>query len=69
MTIWKYEEKTGSHRLVKLYAEEHGEGECLGDLNEEELRELVASFHPKIGVDAALQQLRYFGFLPLLIKD
>ena len=66
MTIWKYEEKAPTHTLVKFYREDHGEGEFLGDLSEEEVKALIAELDPKMGVDQAFSQLSYFGFVPLL---
>lgn len=66
MRIWKYEEKAATHTLVKFYLEEHGEGEFLGDLSEEEVKALIAEFNPKMGVEQAFSQLSYFGFVPLL---
>lgn len=66
MTIWRYEEKAATHTLVKLYREDHGEGEFLGDLSEEEVKALIAELKPKMGVEQAFSQLSYFGFVPLL---
>jgi len=66
MRLWKYEEKAANHRLVKFYSEDHGEGEFLGDLSEEEVKVLIAEMNPKMGVEQAYSQLCYFGFVPLL---
>ena len=38
MKIWQYREEKETHLLVKLYKEDHGEGEFLGDLDEESIR-------------------------------
>lgn len=66
MTIWRYKEKAATHTLVKLYREDHGEGEFLGDLSEEAVKALIAELKPKMGVEQAFAQLSYFGFVPLL---
>ncbi len=69
MTIWRYEEKAATHTLVKLYREDHGEGEFVGDLSEEEIKGIIEKLKPKIGVEQAFSQLMYFGFVPLLSID
>ncbi len=67
MNIWKYEEQKESHKLVKLYKENHGEGELLGDLCEEEIKKLILEIKPNIKIDQAYGTLVYFGMLPILI--
>lgn len=67
MNIWKYEEKKETHRLVKLYKENHGEGELLGDMSEEDIRSLILEIKPDINVDQAYGTLVYFGLLPILV--
>lgn len=67
MKIWKYEERSSGHALVKLYAEEHGEGELLGEFSDDEARALIASIKPDANIDKELHRLKYFGFLPLLV--
>ena len=67
MTIWKYEENKDTYRLVKLYAEDHGEGEYIGDLNEESIRRIILEIKPDIQIDQAYGTLVYFGLLPLLV--
>ena len=67
MKIWKYEEKSASHALVKLYAENHGEGELLGEFSDDEAKALILSIKPDADVDKELHRLKYFGFLPLLV--
>ncbi len=67
MKIWKYEESSASHALVKLYAEEHGEGEYIGEFSDEEAKALILSIKPDANIDKELHRLQYFGFLPLLV--
>ena len=67
MNIWKYEEKKETHRLVKLYKEDHGEGKFLGDMSEEAIRELILEIKPDINIDQAYGTLVYFGLLPILM--
>ena len=67
MNIWKYEEKKETHRLVKLYKEDHGEGKFLGDMSEEAIRELILEIKPDINIDQAYGTLVYFGLLPILV--
>jgi len=64
MTIWKYEEK----HLVKLYKEDHGEGEFIGDLDEESIRAMILEIKPDININQAYGTLAYFGMLPILIS-
>ncbi len=63
MTIWKYKEK----HLVKLYKEDHGEGEFLGDLDEVTIKSLILEIKPDINVNQAYGTLAYFGMLPILV--
>jgi len=67
MTIWKYEEIKPTHRLVKLYKEDHGEGEYLGDLSEEEIKKMILEIKPDANIDQTFGTLAYFGMLPLLV--
>ncbi len=67
MTLWQYKEEKESHILVKLYTEEHGEGEFLGDLDEESIKKLILDIKPDINIDQAFGTLSYFGLLPILV--
>ncbi len=67
MTIWKHEENKETHRLVKLYKEDHGEGEYLGDLDEEVIKQMILEIKPDIKIDQAFGTLAYFGMLPILV--
>jgi hypothetical protein len=67
MTIWKYKEEKDTHLLVKLYKENHGEGEFLGDLDEESIRKMIQKIKPDINIDQAFGTLSYFGLLPILV--
>jgi hypothetical protein len=67
MTIWKYKEEKETHLLVKLYKEEHGEGDYLGDLDEETIKKMILDIKPDIRIDQAYGTLDYFGMLPLLV--
>ena len=67
MNIWKYEEKKESHKLVKLYKENHGEGDFLGEMSEEDIKALILEIKPDINVDQAYGTLVYFGLLPILV--
>ncbi len=67
MTIWKYEEHTETHLLVKLYKEDHGEGEFLGDLEEEIIKKMILEIKPDININQAFGTLAYFGMLPILV--
>ena len=67
MTIWKHEENKSAYRLVKLYKEDHGEGEYLGDLCEEAIKELIVKIKPDVNIEQAFGTLCYFGMLPLLV--
>jgi len=67
MTIWKYEEKKETHRLVKIYKEDHGEGEYLGEMDEESIKEMIFEIHPKMNLEQAYGTLAYFGMLPILV--
>ena len=67
MKIWRYEESSPSHTLVKLYAENHGEGEFLGEFSDEEVEALILGIKPDANILSELQRLKYYGFLPLLV--
>jgi len=67
MTIWKYTEDKPTHLLVKLYKEDHGEGDFLGDLDEDKIREMILEIKPNINIDQAFGTLDYFGMLPILV--
>ena len=67
MTIWKHEENKPTHRLVKLYKEDHGEGEYIGDLSDEAIKEMILEIKPDAKIDQAFGTLSYFGMLPLLV--
>jgi len=67
MTIWKHEENKPTHRLVKLYKEDHGEGEYMGDLEDKEIKQMILDIKPDIKIDQAFGTLDYFGMLPLLV--
>lgn len=67
MTIWRYQEEKDSHLLVKLYKENHGEGEFLGDLDEESIKKIILEVKPDINIDQAYGTLAYFGLLPILV--
>lgn len=67
MTIWKYEENRETYRLVKLYKENHGEGEYLGDLDNESIKKMILDIKPDAKLEQAFGTLAYFGMLPLLV--
>jgi hypothetical protein len=67
MRIWKYQEEKETHLLVKLYKEDHGEGEYLGDLDEESIKRLILEIKPDAKIEQAYGTLAYFGMLPLLV--
>jgi len=67
MTIWKYEEDAKTHRLVKLYKEDHGEGTYMGNMDEESIKQMILEIKPDVNIESAYETLRYFGMLPLLI--
>ena len=67
MTIWKYEENKDTYRLVKLYTEDHGEGEYIGDLDEESIKQMILDIKPDVKIDQAYGTLSYFGLLPILV--
>lgn len=67
MTIWKYEENRETYRLVKLYKENHGEGEYLGDLDDESIKNMILDIKPDAKLEQAFGTLAYFGMLPLLV--
>ena len=67
MTIWRYQEEKENYLLVKLYKENHGEGEFMGDLNDENIKKMILEIKPDINIDQAFGTLAYFGFLPILV--
>ena len=67
MTVWKYTEEKPTHLLVKFYKEDHGEGEFLGDLDEETIKKMILEIKPDVNITHAYGTLSYFGMLPLLV--
>jgi len=67
MTIWKYIEEKPTHVLVKLYKENHGEGDYLGDLDEATIKSMILEIKPDININQAYGTLVYFGLLPILV--
>ncbi len=67
MRVWRYKEEKEKHILVKFYREDHGEGEFLGDLDEESIKKMILEIQPKINIDQAFGTLSYFGLLPILV--
>ncbi len=67
MTIWRHKEEKETHLLVKFYKEDHGEGEFLGDLDEESIKKMILEIKPDINIDQAFGTLSYFGLLPILV--
>jgi len=67
MLIWKYTEEKPTHLLVKFYKEDHGEGEFLGDLEDEIIKKMILEIKPDININQAFGTLSYFGMLPLLV--
>jgi len=67
MTIWKYMEEKPTYLLVKFYKEDHGEGDFLGDLDDETIKNMILEIKPDIKIDQAFGTLDYFGMLPLLV--
>jgi len=67
MTVWQYREEKPTHLLVKFYKEDHGEGEFLGDLDEETIRSMILEVKPDININQAYGTLDYFGMLPILV--
>ncbi|HIO96088.1 MAG TPA: hypothetical protein EYG67_04630 [Campylobacterales bacterium] len=67
MEIWQYKEEKASHLLVKFYKENHGEGEFMGDLSEEAIKQMILEIKPNINIKQAYGTLLYFGLLPILV--
>lgn len=67
MTIWKHEENKETHRLVKLYKEDHGEGEFMGDMDDESIKKMILEIKPDMNIEQAFGTLAYFGMLPILV--
>ena len=67
MTIWQHREEKETHLLVKFYKENHGEGDYLGDLDEETIKKMILDIKPDMKIDQAYGTLDYFGMLPILV--
>lgn len=67
MTIWKYREEKPNYLLVKFYKENHGEGDFLGDLDDEAIKEMILEIKPDIDINQAFGTLTYFGMLPIFL--
>jgi len=51
MTIWQHKEEKETHLLVKFYKEDHGEGDYLGDLDEETIKKMILDIKPDRKID------------------
>ncbi len=67
MQIWQYTEDKESYILVKLYKEDHGEGNFLGNLDDESIKKIILNIKPDININQAFGTLTYFGLLPILV--
>jgi len=67
MKLWLYKEQTPTYLTVKLHCEEHSSYTYVGDLNEEEIKQLLLQFDPTIDTQKNLKLLSYYGYLHLFV--
>ena len=67
MKIWISDNKTPTHRLIRLHCEEHSDYVYLGDLDDEELKNFFLEAQSDIDVDKNIKLIKYYGYLHLLI--
>jgi len=67
MKIWIHDNKTTTHRTLKLNCEEHSTFEYLGDLTDEELEKFFLEVQSDINVEKNIKMLKYYGYLHLFI--
>ena len=67
MKIWISDNKTPTHRLIRLNCEEHSNYVYLGDLDDEELKNFFLEVQSDIDVDKNIKLIKYYGYLHLLI--
>jgi hypothetical protein len=63
MKIWINDTQTQTHRIVKLFCEEHSLCEYFGDLEDEELKNFLVEIKEDIDVEKNMKLLKYFGYL------
>ena len=67
MKIWISDNKTPTHRLIRLHCEEHSDYVYLGDLDDEELKNFFLEAQSDIDVDKNIKLIKYYGYLHLFI--
>lgn len=67
MKVWISQEKAQTHHLVRLNLEQHSDYSYIGDLDDNELKELFLKIKPDIDVEKNIQLLKYFGYLHLFV--
>jgi len=67
MKIWISDKQTTTHRNVRLYCEAHSDYNYIGDLDDEELHELLLDFQKSMDIEKNIKLLHYYGYLHLFI--
>lgn len=67
MKIWISDNKSPTHRNIRLNCEEHSDFTYLGDLNDEELSNFLLEVKPDIDVQKNIKLLHYYGYLHLFV--
>jgi hypothetical protein len=67
MKIWTSDTLTPTHRLVKIYSQEHSGYTYIGDLDDQALRDLLLEIDKEIDIEKNIQLLRYYGYLNLFV--
>jgi spore coat polysaccharide biosynthesis protein SpsF (cytidylyltransferase family) len=66
MKLWISDSQTPTHRLVKLYCQEHSNYVYVGDLSDEELERFLSSIENK-NVQKNINLLKYYGYLNIFV--
>ncbi len=67
MKIWISDNKTQTHRLIRLNCEEHSDYVYLGDLDDEELKNFFLEAQSDMDVEKNIKLIKYYGYLHLFI--
>jgi len=67
MKIWISDKQTSTHRLVKLNCSEHSDFKYYGDLDDEQLVELLFEVQESIDIDKNIKLIKYYGYLNIFV--
>ncbi len=67
MKIWISDKQTSTHRLVKLNCSEHSDFKYHGDLDDEQLIQLLLEVQDSMDIDKNMKLIHYYGYLNIFV--